>query len=362
MKKHFRKLMPFIFVLTTWFGTKIYAETAYTIDGKKVSFKEVVKKHKSEFYKLNKEKYEIINQEARGAYLEHYWKVLAKRKNSTVEKVKAATIKIPSAKELDSTLKRFEKNPQLAKLPKLEQRKQVKAYLMGMNARQMEQDILNKAIKNKKLKILFKEPRPPAIKITKDDHVRYRAKGDYERPVKGGCKGEDCEITIVEYSEYECPYCKRILPTTEKVFNTYKGKVRWIVRDFPLGFHKRAVPAAVAAKCAAKQGKYWDMYYKLFEDQRKLEDKDFKKYAKDLKLNQNKFASCLKNPKKIKALIEKNQKEGATYGVSGTPGFFINGRPLSGAQPYPAFRQIIEEELARKPKSLAKKSVSKKKT
>ena len=131
----------------------------------------------------------------------------------------------------------------------------------------------------------------------------------------------------------------------------YKGQVRWIVRDFPLSFHDRARPAAVAAKCAHKQGKYWDMYFKLFENQRSLSDKDFEKYAKDIKVDFKKWRACVKNPSSVMALIDANFQSGQKVGVTGTPAFFINGKRLSGAQPYEKFKEVFEEELKAKRKS-----------
>ena len=160
-----------------------------------------------------------------------------------------------------------------------------------------------------------------------------------------GCAGEACPITVVEFSEFQCPFCERVLPAVRQLLNDYKGKVRWIVRDFPLGFHKRARPAAVAARCAKQQGKYWEMYEELFKNQRSLEDEDLKKYAKNVGLNLDKFLKCFGNPEDQLKVIEKNFRSGEELGVTGTPAFFINGRRIAGALPYDEFKRIFEEEL-----------------
>jgi protein-disulfide isomerase len=126
----------------------------------------------------------------------------------------------------------------------------------------------------------------------------------------------------------------------------YKGKIRWTVRDFPLDFHARARPAAIAAHCAAKQGKYWHMYRSLFENQTKLSDADFKKYAGGIKgLDMAAWEKCVAAPADVLAIIDANMRTGSQNGVSGTPAFFINGRRLSGALPYEEFKRVIEDEL-----------------
>jgi protein-disulfide isomerase len=127
----------------------------------------------------------------------------------------------------------------------------------------------------------------------------------------------------------------------------YKGKVRWVVRDFPLGFHDRAKPAAVAAHCAKDQNKYWEMYSKLFANQRKLDDDSLRSYAKDIGLDMKKFGKCFDKPAEKMAIIEANYRSGEQVGVTGTPAFFVNGRRLSGALPFEEFKKIFDEELSR---------------
>ena len=125
----------------------------------------------------------------------------------------------------------------------------------------------------------------------------------------------------------------------------YKGKIRWVVRDFPLDFHDRARPAAIAAHCAAEQGKYWFMYKTLFENQKNLQDADLEKYASSIKgLDIEKWKSCLKNPT-IVSTIDKNIASGMKFGVNGTPAFYINGKKLEVGMNYEAVKAKIKEEL-----------------
>jgi predicted DsbA family dithiol-disulfide isomerase len=162
----------------------------------------------------------------------------------------------------------------------------------------------------------------------------------------GPSKGDEkAPVTIVEFSDYECPYCSRAEEAVNKVMEAYKGKVRVVFRDFPLPFHQKANKAHEAALCAGDQNKYWDMHGKLFANQKALDVPQLKGYAKDIGLDTGKFDKCLDGGDKLKT-VEENKKAGEEAGVSGTPAFFINGRPLSGAQPFEKFKELIDHELA----------------
>ena len=115
-------------------------------------------------------------------------------------------------------------------------------------------------------------------------------------------------------------------------------------RDYPLGFHDRAQPAAEAAQCANEQGKFWEYHDKLFENQRALQDSNLRQYAVDLGLNAESFGECLDSGR-FSDDVAQDMREGTSVGVRGTPAFFVNGRFLSGAQPFDAFAKIIDEEL-----------------
>ena len=165
---------------------------------------------------------------------------------------------------------------------------------------------------------------------------------------KGPSKGPaSAPVTIVEFSDFECPYCGRGEETVAEVVRVYGDKVRVVYRDLPLPMHPNAPKAAEAAHCAGEQGKYWEMHAKLFANQRALEIPSLKGYAKDLKLDQAKFDKCLDSGATA-ALVEEGRKAGTELGITGTPAFFVNGVMISGAQPFDAFKEIIDAELARK--------------
>ena len=190
------------------------------------------------------------------------------------------------------------------------------------------------------------QPEIKPIKISTDDD-----------PTSGN---QDAPITIVEFSDFQCPFCSRFYAQTlplirEQYIDT--GKVKFVYRDFPIqGSHPNALPAASASECAHEQGKYWEFHDMLFQNQNvwnKLElslaNEAFKEYARDLGLNENQFNSCLESGKYLEE-IQKDLREGNNYGITGTPGFFIGNEKLGfvkliGAQPFEAFKSIIETQL-----------------
>ena len=157
---------------------------------------------------------------------------------------------------------------------------------------------------------------------------------------------EDAPVTIVEFGDYECGYCGRAFATVQKIQEAYPDKVRVVYRDFPLDFHARAIPAAVAANCAGVQNRYWDLHDVLMSNQGALSDDDLARHATSIGLDMDAWQDCYTNSSEQQAEIAKDYKEGQEAGVSGTPAFFVNGIFLSGALPFDQFETIIERELA----------------
>lgn len=159
----------------------------------------------------------------------------------------------------------------------------------------------------------------------------------------------DAPVTIVQFAEFQCPYCGKARESVDKVMKTYDGKVRFVFRDFPLDFHQNAIPAAIAANCADKQGKYWPVHDAFMKDQQSLAEADLERVAKGAGLDMTKWEECRKDPA-VEAEIKKDEADGQEAGVSGTPAFFINGVFINGAQPYEKFKAIIDAELAKSSK------------
>ncbi len=161
-------------------------------------------------------------------------------------------------------------------------------------------------------------------------------------------KGDlNAPITIVEFGDYECPFCARFYSQTfEQIDKQYikTGKVRYVFRDFPLSFHRQAQKAAEAAECAGEQGRYYEMHDLLFEQGVQGGEAAFIGYAEEMGLDKSDFKDCLYSGEMAEEVLN-DFAEGQRLGVQGTPNFFVNGIMISGAQPFTVFEQIIEKEL-----------------
>jgi len=163
-----------------------------------------------------------------------------------------------------------------------------------------------------------------------------------DRPTRGPA---NAPIEMIEFSDFQCPYCLRANPVVTQVLNAYGDKIKFTYRHYPLGNHPDARPAAEASECANEQGKFWPYHDRLFATASRLDTNDLKQDAAALGLDTAKFNACV-DSHKYKADVDADVLAGDEAGVDGTPAFFINGRMISGAQPFEAFKRIIEEELA----------------
>ena len=158
----------------------------------------------------------------------------------------------------------------------------------------------------------------------------------------------DAPITVVEFSDFECPFCKRADPIVRQMLERYPTQVRFIYRDFPLDhIHQKARGAAEAARCAGEQGKYWECHHLLFDKSPALTPDDLKNYAKQLGLDEAKFDECVAQHR-FKDVIEADISAGDAAGVSGTPAFFIDGLPVAGARSIDEIAKVIDDELTKK--------------
>lgn len=221
----------------------------------------------------------------------------------------------------------------------------------SLKSEELTKSELNEAIAKLESKIVKtqqtgNQPQVQPIRVSVDDD-----------PIRGN---QDAPITIVEFSDYQCPFCARFqVQTLPLIVEQYveTGKVKFVYRDFPIqSIHPNALPAAAAAECAYEQDKYWEYHDALFENQGVWNKVDtpsaitiFKEYATKLNLNQEQFDSCLDTGKYIEE-INNDLKDGRDYGVTGTPGFFIGNEEigferLTGAQPFEAFKSMIDSQL-----------------
>jgi protein-disulfide isomerase len=152
-------------------------------------------------------------------------------------------------------------------------------------------------------------------------------------------------VTIVEFTDYQCPYCHRAQSVIDELLRRYSGQVRLVHLDFPLDGHPEAVPAARAARCAGEQGRFWEYHRGLMSQPGTLDAADLKRRAAALKLRADAFVSCLASDRHDPA-IHAELRYGSELGVTGTPAYFVNGRLLSGARPLEAFAEVIDDELS----------------
>jgi protein-disulfide isomerase len=210
---------------------------------------------------------------------------------------------------------------------------QLKGRIMAMlertRARKSQDELMAKLRSENKVNVMLT---PPRFKVASDNG-----------PWSGG---KNAPVTVVEFSDFQCPYCRAAETGVKQVRAKYGDQVKFVYEDFPLGFHEHAMDAARAARCAGEQDKFWQYHDALFQDQSKLAVADLKAEAAKLGLDNKKFASCF-DKQKPDAAIKASQAQGEALGVNGTPTFFVNGRELTGAQSADKFDAVIDEELAK---------------
>jgi protein-disulfide isomerase len=162
-------------------------------------------------------------------------------------------------------------------------------------------------------------------------------------PAKGPA---GASIEIIEFSDFQCPFCQKANAIVDQVLKAYGDRIRFAYRHFPLPNHPDARPAAEASQCAADQDKFWPYHDRLFANTTRLAPADLKQHAADLGLDAAAFNACV-DSRKYSADVQADIEAGVEAGVDATPAFFINGRMVSGAQPFDVFKRVIDEELAR---------------
>lgn len=165
--------------------------------------------------------------------------------------------------------------------------------------------------------------------------------GTGDAPVRGN---PDAPVTIVEFSDFQCPFCVRARPTLARVRDTYGDQVRFAFRHYPLEIHQQAPKAGEAVACANDQGRFWDMHDRIWQNPGRILPSELKSHAAALGLDVEAFGQCLDSGR-YAALVRRDTEEGTHLGVSATPAFFVNGRLLVGAQPFENFARVIDEEL-----------------
>jgi protein-disulfide isomerase len=285
----------------------------------------------SRLFQVRQQEYQVRRQVLDDAIGKRLFDAEAAARKISVDELTRLEVDGKAAPVTDAEKKDFyEKNkPRFGQAPEEQALAQIEAGLRQQRQRERRAEYLKELRTKANVKVMLD---PPRVTV-----------GEAGNPAKGPA---GAPVTVVEFSDFQCPFCARVNPTLAKIQETYAGKVRIVFRDLPLlNIHKNAGHAAEAAHCANDQGKFWEMHDRLFANQQKLAPADLKEHAVALGLDATAFNQCLDSGK-YTAEWRRDSEEASKLGLSGTPAFFINGRLISGAQPFDAFAQIIDEELA----------------
>jgi protein-disulfide isomerase len=313
-----------------------------TYNSSKLAFSDLDTQERNELFEAQKSTYDTAKKILEGRYLNAWFvdyqvknkfKDLAEAKNDFY--AKNASV---SEVEVKNFIKENASNPQMKQIPKNEQETVVRQYLSRVAHAKAEQSILKEAENSGKITVTaFSLPKSPQVHFNAGGYV-------YDSKLKNP------KVTIVEFADYQCPFCVQANSEIEKILEekSYQGKVQYIFRDFPLtDKHAQAMPAAIAAKCAANQGQYWGMHKALFDRgmSKDLSSEMYTQFAKDLKLDLEAFDSCQKDPAQ-KAAVEADFAEGVKAGVNGTPMIYINGEKFEDSISFEALKKQIDKKLA----------------
>ena len=315
-------------------------EQVAVVDGQPVTYGDVQKEHGAKLTQAEVKALTELYDARRSAVDEYVTKRVidaeAKSKGETLEQwyEKDVLAGLPAPSE-DEVKKFYEQNKSQMGGQSYDQ---IKDRIAGYLKQQKGREQLTKAVEALKAKhgvqISVAQPNLPRVEVA--------ATG----PARGP---EKAPVTIVEFSDFQCPYCGREFPVVERLMKEYDGKVRLVFRHFPLDFHPYAQKAAEAGACAADQGpdKFWKLHDKMFGNQQKLAVDDLKGYAKEVGVDTARFDKCLDSGEK-RTVVDADEKAGQQAGVSGTPAFFVNGIFINGAVPYEQFKETVDRELKRK--------------
>ncbi len=314
------------------------ARLAAKVGGDVIVLQEVEKEVAAQLAKLEEEKYHLLQSKLDEMIGERLLAQEARRRGVTVAELLAFEVEAKTPRLKDEEIAAsVQKNRGALRGDEELVRKRARDDLWTQRLAQQRALFIESLKKATPVTVLLEEPVPFRVQLTVD--------GAFFKGPK------DVPVTIVEFSDFQCPFCRRVIPTIKELMGRYAGKVKWVFRDFPIAsIHPQAMKAAEAARCAGEQGKFWEYHDTLFDNQTRLTAADVMAFAEQLRLDPSAFGQCLRTGK-YQAAVEADIQEGRRVGVTGTPTFFINGRSLSGAQPLPAFQRIIESELRQAPTS-----------
>ena len=300
-----------------------------TVNDVKITASELDEAAKNRLSKIDQEIYEVkrgvLDEIIKNKLIEE----AAKKQGKSVDEFVKENIDDKATPPSDEEIKKFyeARKEQMGGKKFDEIKDQIKGFLMQSKKQALQQQLFGGLRATAKIKVEMSAPR---VEIEAGDNPSIGPK--------------NAPVTIIEFTDFQCPFCSRVRATISQITDEYKDKVRYVLRDFPLPFHQFAKKAHEAAHCAGDQGKYWDYTKEIWKNQQALQVEKLKEYAKVIKLDVKKFDQCLDSGKYTKK-VEENIEAGSDAGAQGTPSFFINGIFLSGARPVSDFKNIIDQEL-----------------
>jgi protein-disulfide isomerase len=308
-------------------------EAVAEVDGVAISSEEVEKSLAPQLSKLEEQIYNLKRQKVDALINERLLEKEAAKRGLSVPALLDAEVTskvgLVTEQEIESF---YQANKAQIKAEEAQVREQIRSYLQNQKLQTRREAFLESLRSQAKVVVNLKPP--PVLRVdVKSDGAPFKGKAN-------------APVTIVEFTDFHCPFCKAALPTLTQIESRYGDKVRIVFRDFPIdSLHPGARKGHEAARCANEQGKFWPYHDKLFANAPKASPEDLKTYAKEVGLNVAAFEKCFSSGKHQGA-VQKDVEEGNRVGVTGTPAFFINGRMVSGAQPLDAFARVIDDELA----------------
>ncbi|OGR02640.1 MAG: hypothetical protein A2284_16425 [Deltaproteobacteria bacterium RIFOXYA12_FULL_61_11] len=304
-----------------------------TIDGAKILRSEIEEEVKAQVFDLEDEIYKIKKRKVDELVEGRLLKLEAEKRKITEKELLDAEVENKFSEIPEPELRKFfDENKDRIQGTFEDSRERIQRYLGSMRKGDLRAEFIEKLRKEHQVEILLPKPLRPA----------YTVPLYPEDPVRGPA---DAKVTFIAFTDFQCPFCKRSEDTVHEVLKAYEGKLKFVYKSFPLGFHPKGRRASEAALCAKDQGKFWEFHDSIFENVQSLEDTDLSARAEKLGLDMTQFKPCFEE-RKHRALIDRDIEDGSKVGVRGTPAFFINGKKLSGAQPFAAFKEMIDEELA----------------
>ena len=316
------------------FAAAVSDDILAEIEGEPITAEQVEESIGSQISKLQEQIYNLKREKIEAIVAEKLLAKEAARRGITVtallDKEVTSKVGLVTEQEVDDF---YKKNKAQMRGDEAKLRQQIRSYLQNQKLNARRQDFLESLIAKSKVVVHLQPPPVFRNEVSADG-----------APFKGGAKAP---VTIVKFEDFQCPFCKQVQPTFEKLLARYGDKIKLAHRDFPIdSLHPQARLAHEAARCANEQGKFWAYHDKVYANASKVGVEDLKSYAKEVGLDATKFDQCV-DAGKFKSAVQKDVDEGTRVGVTGTPAFFINGRLISGAQSFDNFARVIDDELAR---------------